>query len=490
MNRQERQLQAGLRFFALYSLVFAVLYVLMGAFGNSSFAFTADATAKDGLFTIVALIGAADVRRHTWATLTIIAGHAVIVAALVMMLVLGHADTFAGTLDGPLRGGAHAFAIKWLVGAAAVVVIFSVLRSRALRARLDIAYLGPGEFLTLAALAEVLIDTDPSVPPLEVAQNTDAYLRRFDAEGKWRIRLALLALSVAPLLWFHAPFSVMSPEGRREFLEKRFLRSRLPRFLRLVEQSMIRAGSQMAYIGYYRDPRSYAECGYRPIAARSEVEERLSLMPSPPPARLECLLPGNAEERMIADVVVIGTGAGGATVAHGLAAKGREVLMIERGPHVDPSQFSTDEATQLADLYRDGALTLSRDFRFHVLQGMCVGGSTVVNNAVCFRIEDELLERWNGDGYEAGLDPARLAASYAALEHRLHVTEIDPAVSNPGYQPFEAGVVKLGMDAMFAPVKTNIKDCLGCGFCNSGCAYGRKLSMLDGTLPAAQAAAG
>jgi choline dehydrogenase-like flavoprotein len=36
-------------------------------------------------------------------------------------------------------------------------------------------------------------------------------------------------------------------------------------------------------------------------------------------------------------------------------------------------------------------------------------------------------------------------------------------------------------------VECNIADCLGCGYCNIGCAYGKKLSMLDVTLPRAQA---
>ena len=43
---------------------------------------------------------------------------------------------------------------------------------------------------------------------------------------------------------------------------------------------------------------------------------------------------------------------------------------------------------------------------------------------------------------------------------------------------------------MFEPVSANIRDCLGCGYCNIGCAYGRKLSMLDTLLPEAQAMEG
>jgi hypothetical protein len=37
---------------------------------------------------------------------------------------------------------------------------------------------------------------------------------------------------------------------------------------------------------------------------------------------------------------------------------------------------------------------------------MCVRGSTVVNNAVCFDLPNDVRDRWNGSKHEAGLDKA------------------------------------------------------------------------------------
>ena len=54
---------------------------------------------------------------------------------------------------------------------------------------------------------------------------------------------------------------------------------------------------------------------------------------------------------------------------------------------------------------------------------------------------------------------------------------------------FAQGVSKLGLDLepnRFEVVDANIVGCLGCGYCNFGCAYGKKLSMLDTALPWAQ----
>jgi choline dehydrogenase-like flavoprotein len=493
VTREERRLGAALRWSVLLFGGFAVSYVAMGL-GNSEFPFVANSTAKDALFAAVALIGAGDVRRHTWAPLVIAIGHAVIVACLALMLALGNDGPIVATMQGPLPD-APVFLVAWMAAASGIAIAFWWLRRSALRARHGLRYLGTGEFLTLAAVAEVLIDGDLAVPPLEVARNTDRYLADFDAQGKWRIRLALLALSVVPLLFLRAPFGLMSPEARRAFLERRFVRSvsgrRQPEWLRVAQQSMIRAAAQMSYLGYYRDPRSYAECGYRPPERRPELEERLRRSPRRRARPLHCLLPGNVDDGLVsADVLIVGSGAGGATLAEGLLARGREVLLVERGPHVDPTQFVPDEATQLARLYRDGALTLSKDFRFQVLQGMCVGGSTVVNNGVCFDIPDAVLERWNGD-HGAGLDVDRLKASFRRLRKELPVAlQDDPARAQAGHVPFLEGIAGLGLrDPPWesGPVEANLHDCLGCGYCNSGCLYGRKLSMLERTLPALQA---
>ena len=80
------------------------------------------------------------------------------------------------------------------------------------------------------------------------------------------------------------------------------------------------------------------------------------------------------------------------------------MLVLERGPHVDPRDFVEDEVAMYLKLYNEGALQVARDFRFQVLQGMCVGGSTVVNNAICF----DPPRRCSSAGRRAGLDGAEV----------------------------------------------------------------------------------
>jgi choline dehydrogenase-like flavoprotein len=176
-------------------------------------------------------------------------------------------------------------------------------------------------------------------------------------------------------------------------------------------------------------------------------------------------------------------------LAYRLAEAGREVVLLEGGKYVNPRDFSEDERVQFKNLLRDGGLQMSTDLRFQVLQGKCVGGSTVVNNAVCYDIPPFTLERWNDpDGLDAGLDAERFEKSFERLRKWLPVydqSENSKRLQAGGTKMAE-GIEKLGLDGDGGVVDANIKDCLGSGYCNIGCAYGKKLSALDNILPRAQ----
>jgi choline dehydrogenase-like flavoprotein len=119
---------------------------------------------------------------------------------------------------------------------------------------------------------------------------------------------------------------------------------------------------------------------------------------------------------------------------------------------------------------------------------MCVGGTTVVNNAVCFDLPDPALRRWNEE-FDAGLDAARLRESFQAVRCWLRIKQQPSQFLHPGARKFVAGIERLGLNAPpngFGIVEANIVDCVGCGYCNIGCAYGKKFSMLDTVLPWAQ----
>jgi choline dehydrogenase-like flavoprotein len=145
----------------------------------------------------------------------------------------------------------------------------------------------------------------------------------------------------------------------------------------------------------------------------------------------------------------------------------------------------------LSKLYSDGALQLSRDFQFQILQGSCVGGTTVINNAVCFDLPKEVLEKWNDPQlYDAGIDESKLDNSFYCVRNLIGVKDQKHNNLNRGAGPFKSGIKNLGLDLapnVFSTVEANISlECYGCGYCNIGCRYGKKLSMLDSVLPSIQ----
>jgi choline dehydrogenase-like flavoprotein len=343
-------------------------------------------------------------------------------------------------------------------------------------------------FKALAALAEVVVDPG-RVPPDEVARNVDRYMGTFRAQRKWVVKLALLGLWLYPLRFLKPTFPRMKSDARREFVEKRFIRDityRRVRFGRRWIQAMFRLSSQMTYLGYYGDHRTFDVTGYKPFTQRERFDPGLRDVPATLP-RLKCTSPADLDGDTIeADAVVVGSGAAGAIVAYRLAEAGRRVLVLERGLHLHPSEFEEDEVKQISNLYADGALQLSRDFSFQVLQGMCVGGSTVVNNAVCFDLPDHVRERWNGPQHEAGLDESRLAESFIGVRSWLGVMKPPSAQLQGGARKFVEGAKVVDPGCEVDVVEANISDCPGSGYCNIGCPYGRKLSMLDKVLPEGQ----
>ncbi len=493
-TREERRLRVALLAFAVLSVAFVVGYLLQGIVDGSSYPYVVNSAAKDGVFAFLCLLGAADVRRFSSAVLLLIAGHVFLVLGLLTSVIAGDVGTTAHTLGSPPFGiSATTLSYLWVGADIVVIAIFSWLYLTAQRARFGLRYLGSSGFRALAAMAEVLVDAgEPDRPTGEqVAARVDAFLASFDSYAKSKVQLSLFALAYYPLLSLHAPLATMDPASRHAYVRQRLVTDVAERrwwdVLRPVREDLMYSASQMAYLGYYEDPRAAAACGYVRFSQRPEAAEA-RVTPSPP---LDCLHPRRVTgETMEADVVIVGSGAGGATLAYELAERGREVLVLERGRHVDPSAFTEDEATQYSALYADGALELSTDFRFAVTQGTCVGGSTVVNNAVCFDIPEAVLARWvDPHGLAAGLDADRLRASFAHLRRWLPVTEQSTVPLNPGGAKFLDGVHALGLTAPpydYGVVAANIRGCVGCGYCNIGCRYGKKLSMLDHTLPLAQ----
>ncbi|MEQ9318131.1 MAG: NAD(P)-binding protein, partial [Polyangiaceae bacterium] len=94
--------------------------------------------------------------------------------------------------------------------------------------------------------------------------------------------------------------------------------------------------------------------------------------------------------KLTADVVIVGSGAGGAVVARLLAEAGERVVVLEEGPHVPLSKYRQMRPSQhLRSVWRDGGMTLAVGVgdtpTINVTMGRCVGGSSMLTGGVCCR---------------------------------------------------------------------------------------------------------
>jgi choline dehydrogenase-like flavoprotein len=185
------------------------------------------------------------------------------------------------------------------------------------------------------------------------------------------------------------------------------------------------------------------------------------------------------------DVVVIGTGPGGAIPAYHLAAGGAKVVMLERGPWVRTQEFTHDlqigTYTRIVDLIQGQGVS--------VVAGNCVGGSSVVYFAAALRAPGFVFDRHGSVGHRLwpkALTRHRLDPFYDRVERTLPVAE-----QTWDDVPYAGGLFgalchHAGWTCNPVPLAVDLPRCTNCNWMLNGCRFGAKRSMLLNYLPAAQ----
>jgi choline dehydrogenase-like flavoprotein len=182
------------------------------------------------------------------------------------------------------------------------------------------------------------------------------------------------------------------------------------------------------------------------------------------------------------DVVIIGSGAGGGITAEMLTQAGLRVLIVEEGPLKTSTDFRQNEAEAYATLYQEGGARQSMDRAISILQGRCVGGSTVVNYTTSFRTPDSTLAHWRDELGLKDITSTALQDSFAHVEERLHIKPWEVPI-NRNNALLEAGIQAAGLKAH--RIQRNVKGCWNLGSCGMGCPTNAKQSMLVTTIPSA-----
>jgi choline dehydrogenase-like flavoprotein len=190
----------------------------------------------------------------------------------------------------------------------------------------------------------------------------------------------------------------------------------------------------------------------------------------------------------MADYVVVGTGAAGATAACVLAESGASVIMIEEGPLVPPEGLGRGTLATFRGLFRDGGgqVTLG-PAQIPILQASCVGGSTVINSGITWRIPEAVHHRWVTEfGLAGGLPARALGDCFETLERDLSVKTVDPARLGGNGEVLRRGCEALGWASK--PTHRTEAACEGSGRCLEGCRRARRQSMNHSFVPRALAA--
>ena len=126
------------------------------------------------------------------------------------------------------------------------------------------------------------------------------------------------------------------------------------------------------------------------------------------------------------DVIIIGSGAGGGTLAHKLAPTGKRILILERGGYVPREKDNwSPRAVNLEGKYQTREHWRDRDGReLHPHTNYCVGGNTKFFGAALFRLRKE---DFGAIKHHGGLSPAwpisydELEPYYGEAEQLYHV---------------------------------------------------------------------
>jgi len=329
----------------------------------------------------------------------------------------------------------------------------------------------------LESLGDTLVPSggfpEPGATDVGVTAEIDRWLDGMAPGPRRAVRAMILGFELTPLLSRHpALFHRLDPEARREWVSATATSRFRPR------REALNGLRTLVKLAYASDPRVTAAIGYdgSPLVPVDPA----SLAPAVSlPVRRHPDVPAEAE----VDVVIVGSGAGGAVAAETLARAGLSVLVLEEGGAVNREDFTGRPVDRMLALYRDHGLTFTLGSPVISLpMGRVVGGTTVVNSGTCLRTPDDVLRAWSAAGIP-GVEPDDMAPWFDTVEDVLGVQPVPDAVLGANGEIFRRGADALGYSG--GPIPRNIRGCHGHGQCAFGCPVDAKQAMHVSYLPRA-----
>lgn len=328
------------------------------------------------------------------------------------------------------------------------------------------------------ALAEASLPTTDKLPGggPDCVDRLERFLDQNPGPVRVFFRSALWSVESAAVLARGRPFSRLSPQAGERLLEA-WRRHSGPWWI------LVRLLVTAVRISHFDDPRLHEVFGSK-YAPDPVVELE-------PPRYLRQVhrlseAPGDAEIQ--AEVVVVGTGAGGAVTAAELAARGHAVVLLEEGEYFRRPDFAAPALRKIVRFYRSGGLTTSLGNRPLLLNmGRMVGGTTAINSGTCFRAPDRVLRRWGAELGLGDLSPQGMRPYFERVEEVLQVELAKPSVLGGVARVVARGADRLGYS--HGPLPRNAPECDKQAHCSLGCPTDAKRSTNVSYVPRALNAA-
>jgi choline dehydrogenase-like flavoprotein/protein-S-isoprenylcysteine O-methyltransferase Ste14 len=325
----------------------------------------------------------------------------------------------------------------------------------------------------LARFAEAVVPGGETIPKAGEAtvDHVQAALDEGPAVSSYLVRYALRGIELAALMTRATRFSRLPLAAREETLG-RWLTS-APGLSRHALRGLV-ALVKTSHFDAKETAAATKTRVYAPVAVES-------------PRWLAQMTDGidvKDDDTLECDVVVVGTGAGGAPLAYELAAKGHAVLLIEEGRWFGRHELVGRASEARKKMFRDGGQTLAiGNVLMPIWTGVTVGGSTTINSGTCYRTPPRILARWRDElGLDAFTDAA-MAPHFARVEEILGVAPTEEKLLGGGARRAASGLDELGW--AHHAILRNAPGCDGQGRCMFGCPTGAKRSTNESYVPMA-----
>jgi len=151
------------------------------------------------------------------------------------------------------------------------------------------------------------------------------------------------------------------------------------------------------------------------------------------------------------EIVVIGSGPGGAITACLLAEAGRNVLLVEEGPFYPLESCTPFTKEEMLQKYRNGGQTVAMGVnKIAYVEGRCVGGGSEINSGLYHRTPPDILENWRKEFQVDGLSEKDLLPHFEACEKELSISLL-PGDAPAASLKLHDGAIRLGWKSMEVP---------------------------------------